>query len=62
MATEHYRIVYIYDEDVYGHLVSEGSYVSRVIFEVGGIRYDTLIDNNDFELVEDIQIEIEEEC
>ena len=61
VTIEHHRIVYIFDERVYGYLVVEGSYVSKVRYESMGIQYEVLMENDDFEVVEDIQIEIEEE-
>lgn len=61
MSVEHYRIVFIFDERVYGHLISEGSFMSKVSYELDGIKYEVFIENTDFEIIEDIQIEIEEE-
>lgn len=62
MAIEHHRIVYLFEEQLYGYLISENSYMSKIRYEDGGIMYEIFVENDDFEIVEDIQIEIEEEC
>ena len=61
MASEHHVIVYLEYEESYGYLVSEGVYASRVRFNKLGIEYDIMVLNEEFEVIEDIRIEIEEE-
>lgn len=61
MATEHHVVVYIDDEEVYGYLLSEGVYASRVIYSKYGVEHNVMILNDEFEIIEDIRIEIEEE-
>lgn len=61
MTIEHHVIVYLEDENAYGYLVSEGVYASRIKYNKGGIEHDIVILNDEFEIVEDIRIEIEEE-
>ena len=61
MASEHHVIVYLEDEESYGYLVSEGVYASRVKFTKLGVEYDVMILNEEFEVIEDIRIEIEED-
>ena len=55
-------IVYIQDEEVYGEVLSFGTYVSTVHYLKDGFEYKLLMLNEDFEVVEQINIEeIEEE-
>lgn len=60
MAIEHYVVVYLEEEDTYGYLLSEGVYASRIIYNKDGVEYNTIILNDEFEIIEDIRIEIEE--
>lgn len=61
MTTEHHRIVFLLDEKVYGYLINQGAYISKVRYEDNGVLYEVFVENDDFEIIEDIQIEIEEE-
>ena len=61
MAIEHHVIVYIQDENIYGYLLSEGVYASRIKYNKLGVEYEVMILNDEFEIIEDIRIEIEEE-
>ena len=56
-----YTIVYLFDERVYGELVVWGAYTSRVRYKLGGFLYESIVFNEDYEIVEEIVIpEIEE--
>ena len=56
-----YTIVYITDEKVYGEVLSLGTYVSRVHFIKDGFEHDVYLLNEDFVIVEQVNIaEIEE--
>ena len=61
MAIEHHVIVYIQDENIYGYLLSEGVYASTIKYNKLGVEYEVMILNDEFEIIEDIRIEIEEE-
>jgi hypothetical protein len=61
VAIEHHVVVYIEDENIYGYLLSEGLYASRIQYSKLGVEYDVMILNDEFEIIEDIRIEIEEE-
>ena len=61
MAIEHHIIVYIEDESVYGYLISEGAYASLIRYNKYGVEYNVMMLNDEFEIIEDIRIEIEEE-
>ena len=56
-----YTIVYLFDERVYGELLFFGAYTSKVRYKLGGFLYESIVFNEDFEIVEEIVIpEIEE--
>jgi hypothetical protein len=61
VAIEHHVVVYIEYENIYGYLLSEGLYASRIQYSKLGVEYDVMILNDEFEIIEDIRIEIEEE-
>ena len=57
-----YTIVYLPDEKVYGEVVSFGTYASKVHYVKDGFEYELVMLNEDFDVVEQINIEeIEEE-
>jgi hypothetical protein len=45
------RKVLLLKEGVYADLISEGAYVSRVKYAYGGVLYDVLIENDEFEIL-----------
>lgn len=61
MSSEHHIIVYLYDEQVYAELVSHGAYASTVRYSLDGVLYEVMVENEEFDIVEDITIGIEEE-
>jgi len=56
-----YTIVFIEDEEVYGEVISFGTYASRVHFTKNGFDYEVHMLNEDFEIIEQINIEEIEE-
>lgn len=56
-----YTVVYLYDEKVYGEIVSEGIYASLVHYIKDGFEYKVTLLNEDFEIVEQVNIEEIEE-
>ena len=56
-----YTIVYIPDEKVYGEVLFFGTYASKVHFVKEGFEYETILLNEDFEILEQINIEEIEE-
>lgn len=42
------RIVYVFDENVLGYVVSLGAFVSKVHYTVGGIEHQVYMENSDF--------------
>lgn len=57
-----YTIVYLPDEKVYGEVVSFGTYASKVHYVKNGFEYELVMLNEDFDIIEQINIEeIEEE-
>jgi len=57
---EIHPLIYIIDEGVYGVLLSEGAFASRVRYAAGGIEYDGVYVGNDEFLLRDELIEYEE--
>ena len=47
------RRVLLLKEGVYADLISEGAYASRVRYTYGGVLYDVLIENDEFEIIDD---------
>jgi len=56
-----YTIVYVLDEKVYGEVLSLGTYASRVHFIKDGFEHDVYLLNEDFVIVEQVNIEEIEE-
>lgn len=57
-----YTIVYLPEEEVYGEVLSFGTYASTVHYVIDGFEYEAFLLNEDFDIVEQINIEeIEEE-
>lgn len=56
-----YIIVYLPDEKVYGEIISLGTYASKVHYVKDGFEYESIILNEDFEILEQINIEEIEE-
>lgn len=58
---EVYPLIYVIDEGVYGVLISEGAFASKVRYTAGGVEYDGVYVGNDEFLVRDELIEYEED-
>ena len=54
------RIVWLIEERTFGYLINQGAYYSRVRFVYQDIEYDTLVENDDFEIILDYEDEDEE--
>lgn len=57
-----YTIVYIPDERVYGEALSIGAYASKIKYTKDGFEYNLVLLNEDFEIIEQVNIEEIEEC
>lgn len=55
------RIVWLIEERTFGYLVYEGAYYSRIRYVWGGIEYDTLVENDEFEIILDYEDEDEQD-
>lgn len=40
-------------EGIYAELISEGAYASRVRYTFGGVLYDVMLENSEFEIIND---------
>lgn len=47
------RKVLLIKEGIYADLIYEGAYASRVKYTFGGVLYDVLIENDEFEILDD---------
>jgi hypothetical protein len=56
-----YAIVYIPHENVYGEVVKYGSYASLIYYMKDGFAFESFLLNEDFEIIEEINIEEIEE-
>ena len=56
-----YAIVYIPDENIYGELLSFGYIASVVSYFKDGVTHEVIMLNEDFEIVEEVNIEMEED-
>ena len=54
------RKVLLIKEGIYADLISEGLYASRIKYTYGGILYDVVVENDEFEILEDDWEESEE--
>ncbi|QIN94111.1 hypothetical protein PP459_gp122 [Streptomyces phage Wakanda] len=57
---ETYRLIYMIEEGVYGVLLSEGAFASKVRYTAGGLEYDGVYVGNDEFLERDEMIEEED--
>ena len=46
--------IYIHSEEVYGELVSYGAHVSKVRYIKDKTMFETYVENDDFDIVEEI--------
>ena len=51
------RKVLLLKEGIYGDLILEGAFASRIKYTYGGVLYDVLIENDEFEILEDEETE-----
>jgi hypothetical protein len=47
------RVVYVFDEDVLGYVISMGAFASKIQYSIGGIEHQVYVENTDFMLLED---------
>jgi hypothetical protein len=59
---EVYSLIYIIEEQVYGVLLNEGAFASKVRYTAGGIEYDgVFIGNDEFLVKHETVMEYEED-
>ena len=54
------RKVLLIKEGVYADLVYEGLYASRIRYTYGGVLFDVLVENDEFEIINDYEWKDEE--
>ena len=47
------RKVFLIKEGIYADLIMHGAYASRLKYTYGGVLYDVLVENEEFEMLED---------
>ena len=55
---DNYPLVHIIDEDIIGSLISYGAHASRVRYELKGIEFETILLNEDFDIIKEIDLGI----
>ncbi len=56
------RLVWLIDEQVEGHIVgSMGAFFTMIAYHRGGMDYEVLVENDDFELIEGDVIDDDDE-
>jgi hypothetical protein len=51
---DRYRIIWIYEEQVYGTILSEGAHASLVRYSKDGIDYKVYLENDEFSVMDEI--------
>lgn len=54
------RKILLIKEGIYADLISEGLYASRVRYTYGGVLYDIILENDEFEIIDDEEWKEEE--
>lgn len=62
MSEDEYNfpMVYLYEEGILGSLISYGAYTSNIRYELNGITYDVTLLNDDFEIIQELDLGIED--
>lgn len=55
-----YPMVYLYEEGILGSLIKYGAYSSTVRYDIDGILYEIVLLNEDFEIVQELDLGIED--
>jgi hypothetical protein len=55
------RKVLLLKEGIYADLITEGAYASRIKYTYGGVLFDVLVENDEFQIVYDEEWKEEEE-
>lgn len=53
-------MVYVYDEGVLGELIKYNAHASLIRYKIYGITYEILIFNEDFEIIEELRIGLDD--
>jgi hypothetical protein len=55
-----YPMVYLYEEGILGSLMSYGAYTSNIRYELDGVTYNVAMLNEDFEIIQGLDLGIED--
>jgi len=53
-------MIYLYDYGILGELIKYNAHTSLVRYEINGVQHETMILNEDFEIVEEIEIGLDD--
>lgn len=53
-------IIYLYDEGILGKLLQYNAHASRVSYEIDGVEYETVTMNDNFEIIQEIDLGLED--
>jgi hypothetical protein len=54
------RKILLIKEGIYADLISEGAHVSRIRYTFGGVLFDVVVENDEFEIINDYEWKEEE--
>lgn len=55
-----YPMIYLYDYGILGELIKYNAYASTVSYQMEGIRYETTMLNEDFEIIQELGLGIDD--
>ena len=55
-----YPLVYLYDLGILGHLIQYNAHASKVGYELDGIGYETVMLNEDFEIIQEMNLGLDD--
>lgn len=58
--SSNFPMVYVYDEGVLGELIKYNAHASLIRYKIYGITYEILIFNEDFEIIEELRIGLDD--
>ena len=49
-----YPMIYLYDQGILGYLIQYNAHASKIGYDLDGINYETIILNEDFEIIQEV--------
>ena len=57
---DNYPLIYLYDVGILGELIRYNAHASIVRYFLDGLKYETIMLNEDFEIIQELDLGIEE--